>query len=173
MFTRPVLRRLAFRRLALRIAAGLLLVPAARLAAQPSAPAIAAGDSATPATIDRLLQISDAERAYQRGVDASLDAQLKANPALRPYADVMRNFAVKYSSYAQLKPDLVQMYRETFSEREVQELITFYQSDFGRRMLAKLPALTARSSELAARRLQAHLPELMQTLQQRMGQSPP
>ncbi len=173
-----MLRRLALRTVVGATVAGatvasVLLVPAARLAAQPPTPAIAAGDSATPATIDRLLQVSDAERGYQRGVDASIDAQLKANPALRPYADVMRSFAAKYSSYAQLKPDLVQIYRETFSEREVRELITFYQSDFGRRMMAKLPALTARSSELAARRMQAHLPELMRTLQQRMGQSPP
>lgn len=143
----------------------LLTVPSGgRLVAQ----TIAAGDSAQPSTVERLLVVADMERMYASSLESGIAAQLKANPALAAYEDLLRAFMAKYVSYADLKPELYRTYRESFSEVEMQELIRFYESDFGRRLMAKMPALMARSSQWSASRLKEHLPELMAQVQERM-----
>ncbi len=113
--------------------------------------------------------MSDAERLYNQTVESSIAGQLRNNPGLAAAEPVLRRFMAKYAGYAELKADMVRVYRETFTEAEVQELIRFYQSDFGRRLMTKLPLVMARSNELSAQRLQAHLPELFGMLQEQMG----
>jgi hypothetical protein len=146
---------------------GAFLLPT-RLRAQAT---IARSDSARPETVERLLQVADVERLYKQSVDATLAAQLKASPQLAPYEDVLRSFMAKYADYASLKPEYVRIYRETFSEAELQETIRFYQSPFGKMLMGKMPALMARTSELTAQRMHAHLPELIAELQARANQS--
>lgn len=160
-------------RAALLLAAAALARPAsARAQARPAPPVapvgvvIAAGDSACPETIERLLAVSEAERSYQRALEMTISAQTRGNPALASSAGVLRAFMARYASYAAVKGDMARVYRETFTEAEVRELIQFYRSDFGRRFMGKLPLVTARSNELMAQRLQAHLPELMTMLQE-------
>lgn len=173
MLTAP--RRRAVLAAAAAIATALTVPAGARAQgrpAAPAAPAIAAGDSARPETIERLFVVSEAERTYGQALEMSLATQTRNNPALASSAGVLRAFMAKYASYAQVKPDMVRVYRETFTDAEVRELIQFYQSDFGRRFMAKLPLVMTRSNELMAQRLQAHLPELMTMMQASMGAGP-
>lgn len=135
----------------------------------PSPPAIAPADSAHPETIEQLLVVADMEHMYAQSMEASITAQLKANPQLAPYEDILRAFMMKYASYASMKPDFIKIYRATFSEADMQETIRFYQSPFGRRLMAKLPALMAQSSEMSAQHVQAHLPELIADIQAKAG----
>ena len=74
----------------------------------------------------------------------------------------------KHASWEVMKPDLVQVYREFFTEADMRAMIEFYETDFGRRMMAKMPALMARTSELSARRVQEHFPELMAEIEDRI-----
>ncbi|HET7456739.1 MAG TPA: DUF2059 domain-containing protein [Gemmatimonadaceae bacterium] len=131
---------------------------------------IAAGDSARPESIERLLQVANMERVYNQGIDAGIEAQLKGAPQLAPYSDVLRAFMMKYNSYAIVKPDLVRVYREAFSEADIQETIRFYQSPFGQRLMSRLPQIMSRSAQLSAARTQEHLPELMRMINERMQQ---
>jgi len=50
----------------------------------------------------------------------------------------------------------------------VRELIAFYQTPLGQKMLAKMPRLMATTNELVTRRVQAATPQLMQRLQEAM-----
>ena len=54
----------------------------------------------------------------------------------------------KAIGWDKLKPDLVSLYTSQFSETELNQLIDFYQSPLGKKMLAKLPELNARSAQL-------------------------
>ncbi len=135
-------------------------------------PAIAPGDSASVPAVERLLAASDAERAYNQAVALSVAAQTRANPALAEQADVLRAFVARHASYGAIRADLIRVYRETFTAREVAELTQFYSSDLGRRMSAKLPLATARTNELLSARLQANLPELVELIQARLRQRP-
>jgi hypothetical protein len=122
--------------------------------------------------VERLLVVSDAERAYNQAVALSVAAQTRANPALAEQADVLRAFVARHASFAAIRADLIRVYRETFTAREVAELTQFYSSDLGRRLGAKLPLATARTNELLSARLQANLPELVELMQARLRQRP-
>src|SRR5690349_21724894 len=78
--------------------------------------AIAPGDSAKVATVEKLLVASDMKHLYDQSVEASLAAQMRANPQLAPFEGTMREFMTKYASYEAMKPDLIRIYRETLTE---------------------------------------------------------
>ncbi len=84
----------------------------------------------------------------------------------------MRQFFTRHMSYAALRADQARVFREAYTEQEVQDLMKFYGSDVGRRFVAKMPFVSARAQELAGQRMQAHLPELMGILQGQMGGRP-
>lgn len=164
---------------ATRAAVCLALVTLARVAGAQTAltpaaaPALAAGDSASVAAVERLLVASDAQRSYEQSLALSVAAQARNNPALAAQAGVLRAFMAKYVSYAAVRPDMIRVYRETFTAAEVEELTRFYASDLGKRLNAKLPLVMARSNELMSARVQAHLPELVEMLKVGQGRDTP
>ena len=167
-----------------RLAALLLLAPAALLpararaqaaaapAAAPALPPIAAGDSARPASVERLLAVAYPEATHTQLVEQTLRMMVRSNPMFGQAEPALRTFMGKHMSYAALRADQARVFRETYTEGEVQELTKFYASDAGRRFLAKMPAVMARSQELSQQRMQAHLPELLGLLQAQMGGRP-
>ena len=145
---------------------GLAPVAAAALMMLPSRPTPRdarsdAGDAARPETIERMLRAADMEALYARSIDESIAAQIRANAELAPYEAPLREFVATHASFDRLKPELVDVYQQTFSETDVEETIRFYESPFGRHLIARLPELMARTGEPGAQRVHAHLAELL------------
>jgi hypothetical protein len=168
-----------------RLAALLLAAPAAALpavaraqagatagCAAAAAPAIAAGDSARRESLERLIAVAYPEQTHRQVSDQTLRTMVSGNPMFAAAEPALRAFLAKHMSYAALRADQMRVYRETYTEAEVQDLTRFYSSDVGRRFLAKMPFVMARSQELASQRMQAQLPELMAILQAQMGGRP-
>ncbi|GGJ89710.1 DUF2059 domain-containing protein [Pseudomonas matsuisoli] len=87
--------------------------------------------------------------------------QAKANTALD-----------KAVGWNQIKPDMVKLYTTNFSEAELQQLITFYQSPLGKKVMQQLPALNAQSAQIAQARLEKAVPEvngLMEQMSKELG----
>ncbi|MET1078271.1 MAG: DUF2059 domain-containing protein [Pseudomonas sp.] len=61
----------------------------------------------------------------------------------------------KAVGWDKLKPDLITLYTKTFSEQELKDLIAFYESPLGKKMLTSMPALTEQSAKMAQARLEA------------------
>ena len=68
-----------------------------------------------------------------------------------------------------MRPEFIRIYRETYTEADMQELIRFYQTDFGKRLMASMPVIMAKSNEVSSQRVQAALPELIAEVQARMS----
>ncbi|WP_273526361.1 DUF2059 domain-containing protein [Pseudomonas sp.] len=66
--------------------------------------------------------------------------------------------------WKKLEPELVSIYTSQFTERELAELIEFYESPLGKKMLDKLPELNARSAQLTQKKLEAAVPEVNKLL---------
>lgn len=64
----------------------------------------------------------------------------------------------------QLKPDMVKLYTSTFNEQEMQDLIRFYDSPVGKKVLEIMPALTAQSAQLTQSKLESAVPKVNQLL---------
>lgn len=63
-----------------------------------------------------------------------------------------------------LEPDMVRLYTSNFSETELKELMAFYQSPLGRKVLEKMPTLAAQSVQISQARLQPAVPEVNKLL---------
>nr|WP_319528643.1 DUF2059 domain-containing protein [Pseudomonas laurentiana] len=57
-----------------------------------------------------------------------------------------------------LKPDMVQLYTSTFSESELKDLVKFYESPLGKKVLEKMPMVTQQSAQLTQQKLESAVP---------------
>jgi len=95
-----------------------------------------------------------AQAPASEGKQALLESyQAKANAALD-----------KAVGWDQLKPELVKLYTTNFSEAEMKDLLAFYQSPLGRKVLEKMPSLTAESAQMTQARLETAVPEVNKLL---------
>jgi hypothetical protein len=70
----------------------------------------------------------------------------------------------KAIGWEQVKPDLVALYTETFSEPELTRLNEFYDSELGKKMLTQLPQLNARSAQVTQAKLESAVPQVNKLL---------
>ena len=88
------------------------------------------------------------------GKQAVLESyQAKANAALD-----------RSVGWDKLKPDMVKLYTSNFDEQELKQLIAFYESPLGQKVLQKMPTLTAQSAELTQSKLAGAVPEVNKLL---------
>ncbi|HET7232728.1 MAG TPA: DUF2059 domain-containing protein [Longimicrobium sp.] len=125
----------------------------------------------TPARLaaaEQLVNSADMQRNYQRTMDAMIQSQIRQNPMMAQFEATLRAFFGKYLDWASVKPDLVRVYALTYTEDEMRQLMAFYQTPLGRRLLETTPEIAARSAEATQRRLMEHMPELRQQIMQQM-----
>ncbi|MBS7660911.1 DUF2059 domain-containing protein [Pseudomonas lalucatii] len=100
-----------------------------------------------------------AESGAPAGQQALLERyQAKANAALD-----------RAVGWPVLKPALVELYTTHFDEREMQELLAFYRSPLGQKVLEKMPMLTAQSARLTQNKLEAAVPRVNELLAEMSG----
>jgi uncharacterized protein len=116
---------------------------------------------------ESLLDLLDMDRMLRQSTDAMLRMQQEQNPMLAQFDDIMREFLERYLSWEELRPEYVRLYTDIYSEAELREMQAFYRTPLGQRMIATMPELMIRSSEISQRRMQAHMPELMRRLMER------
>jgi len=141
---------------------------------------VAPAQSAAPApsashmkAAEDLIAVMDMEQTFNQSMEAMLQAQMNANPMLKQFEDIMRDFMGKYLKWNELKSDYAKIYMDVFSEAELRQMIELYQTPLGKKMLKTLPNLLTRGAQLSNERLQPHLPELQQQIVARMQQQKP
>ena len=67
-------------------------------------------------------------------------------------------------AWDRLKPDMVKLYTSNFNEQEMQELVSFYQSPLGQKVLQKMPMLTEKSAQLTQGKLESAVPKVNKLL---------
>jgi hypothetical protein len=150
------------------IAATALLIPIATHAQDSTA-----RRTPTPGAIaaaEQLLGLMNTERVMRAAITATFDAQVKAQPLMAPFMDVMRDWADRTITMKEMGPQLARVYAEFFSEADLRQMIAFYQSPVGRRLAAALPDLTRRGSEIGAAVAEAHSAELEAAIAKRAAE---
>ena len=148
-----------------------LLAPLALTLVVATRPATAqqpAGDATHRAAVQRLMEVTRVRELLEGGIEGTLATQLRQMPQLAPHVGLLRDFYREQMDWKVLEPEYTRVYLEVFTEPEVRDLIAFYQTPLGQKMLTKMPLLMAKSNELATRRIQAAMPQLMQRLMEAM-----
>jgi tetratricopeptide (TPR) repeat protein len=97
-------------------------------------------------------------------VDTIMAAKTQDNPQLQPYRGVMLAWLKKNLSWDSLGPSMVRLYASQFSEAELRDLIAFYKTPTGRKLLARSPSMTAEMIRISfnlVEERQGELEELM------------
>ena len=113
---------------------------------------------------EKMLTLMDMETVLRRSIDEMLKAQIAQNPGIAPFETVMRQFLMKHMSWDSLKADTIQIYMAEFTEKELDELNRFYQTEVGKKMVEKMPTLMGKGAELGAKRVQEHMPALQSAI---------
>lgn len=72
----------------------------------------------------------------------------------------------KVVAWSVLRPELVKLYVDAFTEQELKELLAFYQSPLGKKVLERMPMLTAESARMTQGRLQQAVPQVNKLVQE-------
>ncbi|WP_263144282.1 DUF2059 domain-containing protein [Pseudomonas sp. RIT-PI-AD] len=79
----------------------------------------------------------------------------------------------KAVGWDKLKPDLVKLYVSNFSETELKDMIAFYQSPTGKKMMEKMPQLGNEAARLTQAKLEPAVPVVNKLLEDMTGELSP
>ncbi len=120
-----------------------------------------------------LLEVMEVERSMVGGATAMTDVMLQQNPSLAPFRDVLIAWAEKTMTWERFQGRVVAMYAETFSEAEIRDLIAFYKTPTGKKMVLVGPQLTQQGAMLGAEVARENEDELRRMLEARAAQLAP
>ncbi|MBD8491469.1 DUF2059 domain-containing protein [Pseudomonas syringae] len=92
----------------------------------------------------------------QRFAEAKAPAAKKA--LLETYQAKANTALDQAIGWNKLKPDMVRIYTNNFTEAELKELVSFYQSPLGKKVLSKMPELAQQSVMLIQTKSQSAVP---------------
>jgi hypothetical protein len=158
--------------------------PIAAAAVLALAALLSTAHAATPESVDRLLQVMKVQSQLETMMSRTLPAmqqsmresmlaamrqamgdQFDPERARRMFDNVQARvdpMLRELMSWEQLKPDLVAIYSETFTQEEIDGLAAFYDTPLGRALVDKMPEVTQRSVQLMQRRLAPMMQRVMQ-----------
>jgi len=113
---------------------------------------------------EELLRVMKMEVLLNETIEKMLQLELSRNPALQPYKNTLIKFFEKYMSAKSLKQDFITLYVATFTEKELQDLVSFYKTPTGQKALKLTPELTAKGAAIGQKRIQSNIEELKQMI---------
>jgi hypothetical protein len=123
--------------------------------------------------IEEIFELTKADqsiKAMQAQTRAGLQSQLAAvgirdAQAIGAELDrVLKPLMEESLSWDKMKPRMVRLYDETFSEEEIAGMLDFYHSPTGRAMIDKMPALLSKSVALSQEMMRDVMPKLLQAV---------
>ena len=116
-----------------------------------------------------LLEMMDTEGTFKASMDAMIEMQTQQAPAVAAQLEpIMREFFEEHLSWDQIEPDYVALYTDLYTEEELRQIIAFYQTDVGQKMVEVMPEMAVRSQQIAQQHIQEHAGELQQKIMEEM-----
>ncbi|MBI3713811.1 MAG: DUF2059 domain-containing protein [Burkholderiales bacterium] len=136
---------------------------------------------ATPAkkeTLEELFRLTDMTKMLD-AVYAQTDAMMKQSMRGRTLTEAQKPVVDKFAeksvalmkeelSWDKLKPPVMAAYASVYTDKEVKDIIKFYQTPTGKKLIKKMPELTQVTMGLVQKSVQGILPKL-KVLQEEMA----
>ena len=100
------------------------------------------------------------QQSLQNSVDLTL-AKIENAKVIRPELIKFMNNTVGYKA---IEKDLIEIYQKNFSETEQKELIAFYQTPVGKKLILLQPKLYQEAAEIGNRKMLERQEELQKIL---------
>lgn len=116
---------------------------------------------------ETMLIASGADKDFDQNMTVLIDEYAARVPSdkLQQFRKTMQLFVDKYCSWAILKNDFIMLYAREFTNAELKQMIAFYTSPTGKKMLEKRPLLFQTATLLGRKAFNEHRTEMEQMLQ--------
>lgn len=154
---------------ALLVLAALLLAPALAPAQDATAPA----DTAPREFSERHLALARelVDLVNPRGAAdmqlRMLAEELRSNPQTSNYGDLFVDWVTNTAQIEALANDIARLYAEHFSPAELKDILRFYKTDTGKKVIAAMPVLAAKSVRIGEEWAIRQAPSLIEKIRQR------
>lgn len=121
---------------------------------------------------EQFVEASGIKASFDGVVDAMLSTQIGSVPEQyrEKFKQVMKTFMGKYFTYEVLKPRILKMYTDEFTEAELIELTKFYSSPTGKKYASKITGLTEKGMNMGRQVVEENKPELQSMMQEAFKQ---
>jgi hypothetical protein len=109
---------------------------------------------------EELLTTLHTKELLEQSIAEQLQLQINAQPDLLPYKKIIKNFLDKYMGWESVKGDLIILYSHAYSESELSDIIKFYRTPVGKKMLQQQPFLAKQGAMIGAKKINDHREEL-------------
>lgn len=152
------------------------ILSVAWLAALALQPALANDTKPSEQSINRLFEVMHTSQlldTYAAQIDAAMRASLRQGPEweqlnteqqqiLDDMSTEVTSLIKHEISWESVRPMMVEVYRNTFSVHEVDEMVKFYQSPAGQAVISKLPAAMSQAMQAMQEHVNSLTPKLAQ-----------
>jgi len=127
-----------------------------------------ADEASKNAKIEEMMKLTNTDRMIQQTFDQvkamastqfnQMDMPAGEQKASREFEE--RILSLMQERFAKARPMLVKVYADTYTEEEVDGIVTFYKSPAGQAMLQKMPLLIQRSMAFSQQMVSDLMPEI-------------
>lgn len=118
--------------------------------------------------VDELLELTRVRDAYESTVKMILKMQVEITPGMGIFADVVEAFFEEHFGFDVFKEEYARVYLNEFSEDEICDLIKFYRSAVGQRLMGLGPRFVQLGTDIAKRGFAEKRDKLVKMLTDRM-----
>ena len=115
----------------------------------------------------KLLVDMKVESTIMPSLNTIVDAQIKQNPAMGQYRDIIMAWAKTNLTWENISPRFVGLLTDAFTEQEIIEMTAFYKTPTGQKTLTEMPEIWLKASTLGAALAREHSAELQKMISDR------
>ena len=113
-----------------------------------------------------LLETMHMKHTYEGMIERITQMQLQQNPQLIIIKSTIHNFFTKYMGWEALKKDIAYTYASAYTQKELEEINKFYQSNVGQKSVHLMPQLASKGAKIGQHKLMLHMPELQSMIEE-------
>lgn len=124
-------------------------------------------DSHTQA-VNELMEVMNMKQQMEESAERMFELQAKQMPQIAQYKDIMLDFFNKYINWETIGEDIKQVYKNSFTEEEIRDLIAFFKTDTGQKFTTQNPEINQQIAEISQSIVMQHQAELQGKIMEAM-----
>ena len=120
------------------------------------------------AAAERLVEALRLEEAVTAAAARTVVEWMASVPEWRPHEDILTDYMEEKAGWEVLMPAVVHVYAETFTEQELEELLRFYSSPTGRKLVETSPDIALRIQAMTREQLEGGMDVLEMRMKNRV-----
>ncbi len=105
---------------------------------------------------------------YEATINKTVDQEIKNDPSLEEYRPEINKFLHKYMGWDAVKDRVAALYASYLNKEEIEQLIIFYSSPTGQKILSVLPDLMTKAFAMSHQIVSDHQAELQKMIADKM-----